>query len=410
MKHIYLDHSATTPVDKKVLKEVMPYFTKKYGNASSLHNFGQLAMTAIDKARKQVADHLNCGSDEVVFTSGATESNNLAIRGVTKALQKKGMKTPHIITSLIEHPAVLEPCAELQKEGVEVTCIKVKSNGIVDTEEIKKAIKDNTVLVSIMHVNSEVGSIQPIKEIGKIVRKTNEKRLKDWGQADPQARGEKPFPVYFHTDATQGLNSQNCDVQENNVDLLSLSGHKVYGPKGVGVLYVKTGSLLKAMQLGGHQENNLRSGTLNVTGIVGLGSAISQLDIKTREKNNKKIAKLRDKLVAGIIKKVPNVILNTDRDHSTPSHAHFSFLGVEGESMLIALDLEGVAVSTGSACASGSLKPSHVLLAMGIRQEVAHNSIRFTLGKDTTSEEISRVLKVLPPIIKRLRKMVPEGV
>lgn len=410
MKHVYLDHSATTPVDKNVLKAMVPYFTKTYGNASSLHNFGQLALSAIDRARKQVADCLNCSSSEVIFTSGATESNNLAIRGVIKALQKRGIKNPHIITSLIEHPAVLEPCAELQKEGVEVTYLNVKSNGIINIEELKKAIKDNTVLISIMHVNSEVGSIQPVREIGKIIRKTNEKRIKDWNQSDPQARGEKPYPIYFHTDATQAINSEKVDVGENNVDLLSFSGHKIYGPKGVGVLYVKTGTALKGIQMGGHQENNFRSGTLNVPGIVGIGAAIAQLDAKTREKNNKKIAKLRDKLVAGVMKKVPNVVLNTDRGNATPSHAHFSFLGVEGESMLIALDLEGVAVSTGSACASGSLKPSHVLLAMGIKQEVAHNSIRFTLGKYTTQEDLNRVLKVLPPIIKRLRKMVPEGV
>ncbi|MEK7098038.1 MAG: cysteine desulfurase family protein [Patescibacteria group bacterium] len=410
MKHIYLDHSATTPVDKKVLKEMTPYFTKKYGNASSLHNFGQIAMAAIDKARKQVADHLNCSSSEIVFTSGATESNNLAIRGVVKALQKKGVKNPHIITSLIEHPAVLEPCAELQKEGIEVTYVKVKSNGAIDIDDFRNAIKDNTVLVSIMHVNSEVGSIQPIKEIGKIIRKANEKRMKDWLQSGPKERGEKPQPVYFHTDATQAVNYLNCDVQENYADLLSLSGHKIYGPKGIGVLYVKAGTLLRGMQLGGHQENSLRSGTLNVPGIVGLGAAIGQIDEKTREKNNKKIAKLRDKLIAGIIKKVPDVVLNTDRSISTPSHAHFSFLGVEGESILISLDLEGVAVSTGSACASGSLKPSHVLLAMGIRQEVAHNSIRFTLGKDTTDEDIRHAIKVMPTIIKKLRKMVPEGV
>lgn len=410
MKYIYLDHSATTPVDKNVLKAMMPYFGKKYGNASSLHNFGQIAVRAVDNARSQIAKHLNCNAAEIVFTSGATEANNLAIRGVIKAMQKKGVNNSHIITSLIEHPAVLEPCAELQKEGVEVTYLKVKSNGVIDLDDLKKAVKDNTVLVSIMHVNSEVGSIQPIKEIGGIIRKINEKRARDWNKKDPQARGEKPLPLYFHTDATQGLNTQSCDVRENGIDLLSLSAHKIYGPKGVGALYAKDGVQLKAMQLGGHHENNLRSGTLNVPGIVGLGAAIEQLNPGAREVNNKKVAKLRDKLVSGVIKKIPNVVLNTDRNSSTPSHAHFSFLGVEGESILISLDLEGIAVSTGSACASGSLKPSHVLLAMGIKKEVAHNSIRFTLGKHTTADEINRVLKVLPPIIKKLRKMVPEGI
>ncbi|MBI4812029.1 cysteine desulfurase [Candidatus Falkowbacteria bacterium] len=392
MKRIYLDHSATTPVDKKVLASMMPYFSKNFGNPSSIHTFGQVAMAGVDKAREQVARFLNCEIDEVIFTSGATESNNLAIKGAVRTLLKKGVEKPHIITSRIEHPAVLEPCAELAKEGAEVTYLPVKSNGVVDIEKFKQSIKDNTVLVSVMYVNSEVGSIQPIKEIGKIIRKINEK-------------GKQP--IYFHTDATQALNFLNCDVKWNYVDLLSLSGHKIYGPKGVGALYVKSGVPLKALQTGGHHEKNLRSGTLNVSGIVGLGAAIELLS-KINKANNLKIARLRDILVDGVMKNIPHVVLNTDRQIATPSHAHFSIIGAEGESILIALDLAGVAVSTGSACASGSLKPSHVLLAMGIKQEIAHHSLRFTLGKHTTEAEIKRVIKILPPIIKKLRRMAPK--
>lgn len=405
MKRIYLDHSATTAVDKNVLKAMLPYFSNKFGNATSLHSFGQEASAGAETAREQVAKFLNCNANEVIFTSGATEANNLAIYGVIKALKKKGVDKPHIITTLIEHSAILEPCAELQKEGVEVTYLKVKSNGVVDLETLKKAIKETTVLVSVMYVNNEVGSVQPIREIGKIIRKINESRDKDWQQADVKSRGVRPQPIYFHTDATQAVNFFNCAVDHNQVDLLSLSGHKIYGPKGIGVLYVKTGTLLKAQQLGGHQENNLRCGTLNVPGIVGLGAALSLLTKKEVEKNNLKLSKLRDKLVSGILAKIPETILNTDRENSTPAHAHFSFLGVEGESILISMDLAGIAVSTGSACASGSLKPSHVLLAMGIRIEVAHNSIRFTLGKSTTEAEINQVIKVLPAIIKKLRKI-----
>ncbi|MFA4834111.1 MAG: cysteine desulfurase family protein [Patescibacteria group bacterium] len=407
---IYFDHSATTPVDKKVLKEMMPYFGEKFGNPSSIHGFGQAAMAGVDKAREQVAKFLNCEPGEIIFTSGATESDNLALRGVIKVLKSQGVKNPHIITSLIEHDAVLQPCLEMEKEGVEITFLPVKSNGVVDLEKLRKAIKDNTVLVSVMYVNSEVGSIQPIREIGKIIEKINEKKLNDWKNIRTKDRAEKPQPIYFHTDATQALNFLPGNTKYLHVDLLSLSGHKIYGPKGVGALFVKNGVPMKAIQLGGHHEKNLRSGTLNVPGIVGLGAAVSLLGEKTVKNNNAKIARLRDMLVDGIMKNIPNVILNTNRENSTPAHAHFSFLGVEGESILIALDLEEIAVSTGSACASGSLKASHVLLAMGIKKEIAHNSIRFSLGRDNTEEEIKGVIKILPPIIKKLRGMNPDYV
>ena len=421
---IYLDHSATTPMDKEVLEAMLPYFSHKFGNPSSIHSFGQIAIAGVDKAREQVSKFLNCSPDEIIFTSGATESDNLAIRGVIKALQKQGVKKPHIITSLIEHDAIIEPCLEFEQEGVEVSYLQIKANGVIDIDKFKKAIKDNTVLVSVMYVNSEVGSVQPIREISKIIKKLNESRLREWEKRGPRDRGDasspfrtsRPQRIYFHTDATQAVNFLNCDVSWNYLDMLSMSGHKIYGPKGVGALYIKRGTPLEAVQRGGHHENNLRSGTLNVPGIVGLGAAVAQfgssrakgLPSAIQQNNNKKIAKLRDMLVEGIKKNIDGAILNTDRGNSTPAHAHFSFLGAEGESILIALDLEGVAVSTGSACASSSLKASHVLLAMGIKKEIAHNSIRFSLGKHTTEAEIKKVIKILPLIVKKLRKMAPK--
>ncbi len=407
MKNIYLDHSATTPTDRKVLAAMMPYFAIKFGNPSSIHAFGQAAIAGVDQARRQAADFLNCETEEIIFTSGATESDNLAIRGIINARQKQGIKKPHLITSSIEHDAVLESCLELEKQGVEVTYLPVKRNGVVDLGKFKKAVKDNTVLASVMYVNSEVGSIQPVREIGKIIKKINAQKINDWQKRRTKNRGPRPEPIYFHTDATQALNFFNCNIKYLHCDLLSFSGHKIYGPKGVGVLFVRAGVPLEPLQLGGHHEDNRRSGTPNVPGIVGLGKAVSLLDKKTVDRNNKKIAKLRDMLVDGIKKNVPDVVLNTDRENATPAHAHFSFLGVEGEALLISLDLAGIAVSTGSACASGSLQASHVLLAMGIKKEVAHNSIRFSLGKGNTAAEIRQVIKVLPPIVKRLREMNP---
>jgi cysteine desulfurase len=413
---IYLDHSATTPLDKSVKDAMEPYWNEIYGNSSSIHSFGQAALAGVDKARGEVANFLHCEPGEVVFTSGATESDNLAIKGVVKALKNKGLKHKdmHIITSTVEHDAILEPLMELEKQGVEVTHLKVDSRGVVDIEHFKKAIKENTVLVSIMTVNSEVGAIMPVRDIGKIIKKENEKRLKNWKNTRVKERGDKPEPIYFHSDATQGVNFVNCDVKWNYVDLLSLSGHKIYGPKGVGALYKREGVPLEALARGGHHENNYRSGTLNITGIVGLGAALKQIGRGTKGEpskaqivNNKKVAKLRDRLVEGIKKNVPDTILNTDRDASTGSHAHFSFMGVEGEALLISLDMEGIAVSTGSACAAGTLKASHVLLAMGIDREVAHYSIRFTLGKHTTEKQVDEVIKKLPPIVKRLREMNP---
>lgn len=396
MKKIYLDCSATTPVDPVVYKIMQPYFSYKYGNPSSLHNFGQEAATAVFLARENIAKFLNCLPEEIIFTSGATESNNLAIFGVIKAIKKSIKNRLHIITSSIEHPAVLEPFKYLENCGFEVTYLPVTKKGIVKIESLKNYIKENTVFLSIMYVNSEIGTIQPIREIGKIIKKMNIKR-----------ENRKSPPIYFHCDAVQAINFLNCDVKYLGVDLLSFSGHKIYGPKGVGALYIKKGVPIRSVQLGGHQEDNLRSGTLNVCGIVGLGAAVKLVN-QYQKINNKKISRLRNKLINGIIKYIPEVTLNSDLEFTAPSHAHFSFKGVEGESILIALDLAGIAVSTGSACASGSLKTSHVLSAMGLSEEQAHNSIRFTIGKNATEAEINRVIKILPLIIKKLRHIAPK--
>jgi len=397
-KPIYLDHSAATPVDKAVLKVMLPYFSQTYGNPSSLHSFGQTASAAVNKAREQSAEFLNCQAGEIIFTSGATEADNLAIFGVVGALSQSSQgKRLHVITSAIEHSAVLEPFCQLESQGIEVTYLPVEKNGIVNLETFKKAVKDNTVFISIMYVNSEIGSIQPIREIGKIIEKINRARVKE----------NNRNKIYFHTDAAQALNFLNCDVKYLHVDLLSLSGHKIYGPKGVGALLAKAGTPINGVQLGGHHEKNLRSGTLNVPGIVGLGEAV-KICATNREKNNKKILKLRNRFIAGVKRFIPKVIINTDIKNSTPSHANISFVGAEGESILIALDLEGIAVSTGSACASASLKVSPVLKAMGIKDEIAHSTIRFTFGKNNTELEIEAVLKILPPLIKKLRRMAPE--
>ena len=402
---IYFDHSATTPVDKKVLAKILPYFSDEYGNPSSLHTPGQTASTAVEQARIETAEILNADPAEIIFTSGATESDNIAILGAYKGLKNVHKdKKLHIITTQIEHPGVFAPAQELERLGAEVTYLKVDKRGLTSVKELEKAIKDNTVLVSIMYVNSEVGSIQPIREAGKLIKKINEKRERDWKKI---GKGNRPMKIYFHTDATQAPNFLDCDTKKLHVDMMSLSAHKIYGPKGVGCLFVTKGAPVSAVMLGGSQERGIRSGTLNTPGIVGFAEAL-KLATKDREKNNKKISTLRDELVKQIQKNIPDVVLNTPANNATPSHAHFSFLGVEGESILIGLDLEGIAVSTGSACASHKLQASHVLLAMGLPEEVAHNSIRFTLGKNNTKDEVKKTVKVLTEVIARLRKMAPK--
>jgi cysteine desulfurase len=398
MDKIYLDHSATTPIDPEVRKKIHPYMTDIFGNASSLHSFGQEAIKGVDWAREQLAILFGCKFKEVIFTSGATESNNLALRGLVMAFKKgKPNLLPHIITSKIEHPAILEVCQELVKEGLaEVTQVNVDSKGIIKIEEIKAAIKENTVLISIMYVNNEIGTIQPIRKIGDLIENANAKR-----------KIKNSFDkIYFHTDAVQAVNYCLMKAESLKVDMITISGHKIYGPKGIGALYIKEGTPLKLITFGGHQEYNLRPGTYNVAGIVGLGAAVELVNNQSPITNNQ-IRKLRDKLIAGLTKKIPDTQINGDMEKRVPSNANISFLGAEGESMLLMLDMEGIAVSTGSACASGSLEPSHVLRAMGIPPEDCHASIRFTLGKFTTATEIDRVIKVLPPIVKRLRDMSP---
>ena len=398
MKKIYLDHAATTPMDKKVLDKMMPYFSQKFGNPSSIHQFGQEALEAVNKARQQVADFLDCSSPEIVFTSGATESNNMTIKGIIKA---SNIRNPHIITSSIEHHCVLNSCKEAEKEGVEISYLKVDKYGIINLEDLKNAIKENTILISIMYANNEVGTIEPIAEIGEILGKINLEREKN-----------KLPKIYFHTDAVQAINYLDCDVDNLGVDLLSLSGHKIYGPKGVGVLYIKQGTKIKSIQNGGEQENNLRAGTHNVPGIVGLGEAIFLIPVETRQRlvsttgnKIKEIKKLRDYFIDEVLKNIPDSQLNGSEEFRLPHNINISFKGVEGESLLMMLDQEGIAVSTGSACSSTSLEPSHVLTAMGIPPEIAHASIRFTLGKETTKEELNYVLKILIKKIKKLREI-----
>jgi len=381
MKQVYLDYAATTPQSPEATKAMRPYFEKHYGNASSLHQFGQRAREAVEASRQNIAKFLNCSMAEVFFTGSATEADNLAILGVIKSSKL------HIITTAIEHPAVLEPIKRLEKLGeIEVTYLPVSRDGLVKVEDIEKAIRPNTVLVSIMYANNEIGVVQPIVEIGKVIKATDQK-------------------IIFHTDAVQAVNYLDCDVQKLGVDLLTLSGHKIYGPKGVGALYVKKGAALEPIMFGGHQEQGLRPSTENVAAIAGLGAAIAT--ISNRKSQIANIKKLRDKLLDGILKNIPKTSLNGSADNRLPNNVNISFSGVEGESILMALDQKGVCVSTGSACASGSLQPSHVLMALGLSHQQAHGSIRFSLGKYTTKEEIDYVLKVLPDIIKRLRAISP---
>ena len=383
MPKIYLDYAATTPIDPKVLKAMLPYLRKDFGNPSSIYYLGQKALGAVDEARKTVADFLGCSTQDIVFTGSATEADNLAIFGVIKTTK---ITKPHLITSQIEHHAVLEPCRELEKQGVEVTYLPVNKEGLVGLAEVKKAIKANTVLVSIMYANNEIGTIQPIAELSKLIKKTNPK-------------------ILFHTDAVQAVNYLDCDVEKLGVDLFTLSSHKIYGPKGVGALFVKKGVSIAPLIRGGGHEAGLRSGTENVAGIVGLGAAIKEIQNPKHKIQNIGIRQLKDKLIKNILKLIPDANLNGSQEHRLPNNVNISFQGAEGEAMVIALDQKGIAASTGSACSSKSLEPSHVLLALGLSEEEAHGSLRITLGRPTCQEEIERFLKVLPPIIQRLRQI-----
>ena len=385
---VYLDYAATAPVDPQVFEAMEPFLKEKFGNPSSVHSWGQEARAAIDQAREQVSEFLSCQPQEVIFTSCATEASNLALKGVVEGTETQ---KPHIIVSPIEHRCVYDAAKHLEKIGVaEVTWLPVDEYGLVDPEDVKKAIKENTVLVSVMYINNEIGTVEPIAEIGKIIKLMNKEQRTISNH------------ILFHTDAVQAIQYLDCDVQKLGVDLLSMSAHKFYGPKGIGALYIRKGTPIVRQQDGGEQEYGMRAGTENVVGIVGLGRAIQLLGSQ-----KSKVKGLRDKLVGGVLK-IPNVHLTGHPEKRAPHIASFVIEGAEGESILLLLDQEGIAVSSGSACTSGLLEPSHVLTAMGISPELAHGSLRFSLGKDTTAEEIDYVLEKLPPIVERLRKMAPK--
>ena len=380
MRKVYLDNAATTALSPKVLEQMMPYLTTIYGNPSSPHSFGQEARKGVDHARDQVA--LNALPEEIIFTGCGTESDNTVLFGVAERYAKKGN---HIITTNVEHHAILHTCEALEKRGVEVTYLPVDENGMVTGEQVANAITDKTILVSIMFANNEVGTIMPIAEIGKVCRE----------------RG-----VLFHTDAVQAVGHVPIDVKAMNIDMLSLSAHKFHGPKGVGALYMKKGIRLPSYVMGGAQERNRRAGTENVAGIVGLGAAIA-LATQTLEESAARMTRLRDKLIAGIAQRIPEVKLNGHPTMRLPNNVNYSIKYIEGESILLMLDMNGIAASSGSACTSGSLDPSHVLLALGLSHEVAHGSVRLTLSDETTEEDIDYVLDVLPKVAERLRAMSP---
>jgi cysteine desulfurase len=381
-KRIYLDHAATTYTSKEVLNEMLPFFTEYFGNPSSVHQFGREVKKSIDVARDRVAKAIGALPEEIYFTAGGSEADNLAIKGVAYANKNKGN---HIITTKIEHPAVIETCEQLAKEGFEITFLDVDHYGLVNPEDVRKAIKDNTILISVMYANNEIGTIQPITEIAKIA---NEKK------------------VYFHTDAVQAIGSVRINVQEQKIDMLSMAGHKFYGPKGIGALYVRKGVKLVSIIHGGSQERKRRAGTENVPGIVGMGKAI-EIAYQKLDENNSRITMLRDKLINEIMAKVPHTRLNGHPENRLPNNTSFCFEFIEGESLLLNLDIKGIAGSSGSACSSGSLEPSHVLLAIGLSHEIAHGSLRLSLGEVNTEEDIDYVLQVLPEIVDRLRQMSP---
>lgn len=378
----YFDHAATTAVKEEVLKEMLPYFSINYGNASSIYSLGRQSKRALDNARMQVAMALNCSPREIYFTGCGSESDNIALKGIAYANKHKGN---HIITTKIEHPAILNTCRTLEKDGFHVTYLNVDENGFIDINELKASITDKTILISIMFANNEIGTIQPIKEIGEIA---NSKQ------------------IYFHTDAVQAVGNVRINVKDMGIDLLSMSAHKFYGPKGVGALYVKEGINFNKLQDGGHQEKDKRAGTENVAGIVGLGKAI-EIAYKNFDKYNEKLTTLRDYYISQVEAKIPEVKLNGDRIKRLPGNANISFKGIEGESLLLNLDLKGICASSGSACSTGSLNPSHVLMAIGLPHEIAHGSLRTTFGDENTKEDVDYLVDSLVEIVAKLRDMSP---
>jgi len=382
MRRIYLDYAATTPTHPEVVKAMLPYFTDVFGNPSSIYSYGQEAKGAIEEARVKVADLIGARREEIVFTSGGTEADNFALKGVAFANESKGN---HIITSAIEHHAVIETCKFLEKRGFRITYLPVDEYGLVDPGDVKKAITDKTILISVMQASNEMGTIEPIVEIGRIARETG---------------------VYFHTDAVQVVGHIPVDVTELEVDLLSMSAHKLYGPKGVGALYIRKGTKLIPFMHGGGQERKWRASTENVPGIVSLGKAV-ELAQQDMGEEAERLTYLRDQLIKGLLERIDHTRLNGHPLNRLPNNVNVSVDYVEGESMLLNLDLEGICASTGSACSSSSLEPSHVLLALGLSPEQAHGSLRFSLGKWTNEEEIERVLEVLPRVVTKLRAMSP---
>ncbi len=385
MKQIYMDYAATTPVDKDVLKEMLPYFDNIFGNTSSIHNFGRAAFNAAENAREQVAKILNSEADEIIFTSGGTESDNLAIKGVAyNNKDKRDTKGAHIITSVIEHPAVLEVCKHLEKQGFNIEYLPVDKFGLIKLEDLINTISKNTFLITIMYANNEIGTIEPIEEIGKISKKHD---------------------IIFHTDAVQAIGKIPIDVNKLNIDLLSISSHKIYGPKGTGALFVRKGINLIPLAHGGGHEKGFRSSTLNTPGIVGLGKAC-EIVIKRMQKDNKHLKFLRDLLIKEILK-IEESYLNGHPEKRLVNNAHFRFTAIEGESLNLMLDDKGIAGSTGSACSSKKLEASHVLLALGLDPEEAFGSLRLSLGKYNTQEEVEYVIDTIPEIVQNLRKMSP---
>ena len=380
MDRIYLDNAATTAVSPEVLTAMLPYFTECYGNTSSIHSTGRDAHKAVDAARRQVAAAINADPSEIYFTAGGSESDNWAIKGTAFAKRDKGN---HIITTAIEHHAVLHTCQWLEKQGFEVTYLPVDENGLVSVEDVEKAITDKTILISVMAANNEIGTIEPIAEIGALAR----------------SRG-----ILFHTDAVQAVGAIPLDVKAMNIDMLSMSGHKFHGPKGIGALYIRKGVRLDTLIAGGAQERGKRAGTENLPGIVGIGKAI-EIATRDMEANAARMTALRDKLIHGILESIPDVRLNGHPTRRLPNNVNVSVRYIEGEALLLRLDLAGIAGSSGSACTSGSLDPSHVLLAIGLPHEIAHGSLRLTLGTDTTEADIDEVLDKLPGIVKNLRDM-----
>ena len=382
MRKVYLDNAATTALSPKVLEKMMPYLTDIYGNASSPHSFGQTARIGVEHAREQVARAINADPSEIVFTGCGTESDNTVLFGVAERYAKKG---DHIITTNVEHHAILHSCAALEKKGIKVTYLPVDKDGLVTPEQVRDAITDKTILVSVMFANNEVGTIMPIPEIAAVCHEKG---------------------VLFHTDAVQAAGHVPVDVKAMGIDMLSISGHKFHGPKGVGVLYERKGIRLPSYIIGGEQEKGSRAGTENVAGIVGLGEAL-ELAVTNMSETSARMTRMRDRLIEGIEATIPEVKLNGHRTKRLPNNVNFSIKYIEGESILLMLDMAGIAASSGSACTSGSLDPSHVLLALGLTHEVAHGSVRMTLGDDTTDEDIDYVLETLPKVAHRLRAMSP---